>query len=122
MSVSRISFCANPPQKINTTQPETKSTGDVKSTAPNMELKLQNKAAKEKSSWEELGIKKPHPAVIGVGSAVLWFAIGALLDKGISKIWKSYQYNRNFSLKINAGFGVIMGAIDAYKANAANKK
>lgn len=117
MNVSRISFCANPLQTDTSTasQTEEKPVGAVKTAVPYAEPKPENKS-KKKSAWDEIGIKEPHPAVIGVGSAALWFAIGAVIDKGISKVWKGYQYNRNSSLKLNAGFGAIMGAIDAYRA------
>lgn len=64
--------------------------------------------------FKELGIPEPPPITIGVASAAAWTGIGMLMDKVCSKILK-YKFNAKSSFKINAIFGLIMGAFDYFR-------
>lgn len=70
----------------------------------------------EKKFFKELGIKEPPAIAIGLLSASVWFGIGTLMDKGVSKIWKGYKYNAKTSMMINGVLGLVMGAMDYFRA------
>lgn len=104
MQVSSISFKANSTAVNN--EPKTNLAADKPKKAP----------LPEKKFLKELGINEPPAIAIGLLSASIWFGIGTLMDKGISKIWKGYKYNAKTSMCINAVFGLVMGTMDFFRA------
>ena len=75
-----------------------------------------------KNIWQELGIKEPSPLVQGLGSGALWFGIGYGMDRLLGKCFKLFQTEKEFSLKINAVLGIMMGLCTGIKAAIDQRK
>lgn len=110
MPISPISFKADSLKNNNV---QTAQTNSAKEKPKKEELP-------EKKLFKELGLKEPPPIAVGLLSAAVWFGIGALMDKGLSKIWKGYNYNPKISMWLNAVFGAAMGTMDFFKARNKN--
>lgn len=94
-------------KNISTNKQQNQLSTDVKN-------KEKKKEISENNFFKELGIPEPPPITIGVASAAAWTGIGMLMDKVCSKILK-YKFNAKSSFKINAIFGLIMGAFDYFR-------
>lgn len=119
MQVSSVVFKASLPQTQtqNQTQQTQAAKTDNKQVQTNSASKKTEIDSKKSNGniFKELGISEPPPITIGIASAFVWTGLGMLIDKGMSKILK-YQFNPKMSFKMNAIFGLVMGAFDFYKA------
>lgn len=111
MPISPITFKADAVKNNNV---QTSQTNAAKE-------KPKNKNIPEKKFFKELGLNEPPPIAIGLLSAAVWFGIGALMDKGISKMWKGYNYNAKTSMWMNGVFGLVMGTVDFFRARKSNQ-
>lgn len=108
MPISPISFKADSVKNNNV---QTAQTNSAKEKPKKEELP-------EKKLFKELGLKEPPPIAVGMLSAAVWFGLGSLMDKGLSKIWKGYNYNAKTSMYMNGAFGLIMGTMDFFRARS----
>lgn len=119
MQLSPVVFKASLPQtqtqnQTQQTQAAKTDNKQVQTNSASKKTEIDNKKSNG-NIFKELGISEPPPITIGIASAFVWTGLGMLIDKGMSKILK-YQFNPKMSFKMNAIFGLVMGAFDFYKA------